>query len=71
MLATLSSSHSDALRSGGASVASALTSGYHLAYLIGAALVLAAIAVGMSSVLGVHEVVGLVTGYSVFTGLPS
>jgi hypothetical protein len=50
VLATLSSSHSDALRSGGASVASALTSGYHLAYLIGAALVLAAIAIGLTVV---------------------
>ena len=47
VLATLSSSRSEALRDGGASAASALTSGYHLAYLIGAALVLAAIAVGL------------------------
>jgi MFS family permease len=50
VLATLSSSRSDALRDGGASVASALTSGYHLAYLIGAALVLAAVAVGLTVV---------------------
>jgi sugar phosphate permease len=50
VLATLSSSRSDALRDGGASAASALTGGYHLAYLIGAALVLAAIAVGLTVV---------------------
>ena len=34
----------------GSSLASALTSGYHLAFLIGAALVLAAIAVGLTVV---------------------
>ena len=50
VLATLSSSRSDALLDGGASVASALTSGYHLADLIGAALVLAAVAVGLTVV---------------------
>ena len=50
VLATLSSSRSDALRDGGASVASALTGGYQLAYLIGAALVLAAILVGLAVV---------------------
>ena len=50
VLATLSSSHTDALRDGGEPLASALTSGYHLAYLIGAALVLAAIAVGLTVV---------------------
>ena len=50
VLATLSSSRSDALRDGGASVASALTSGYHLAYVIGGVLVLAAIAVGLTVV---------------------
>ena len=52
VLATLSSSRSDALRDSGASAASALTSGYHLAYLIGAALVLAAVAVGLTVVRG-------------------
>ena len=50
VLATLSSSHTDALRDDGEPLASALTSGYHLAYLIGAALVLAAIAVGLTVV---------------------
>jgi MFS family permease len=50
VLATLSSSRTDALRDGGEPLASALTSGYHLAYLIGAALVLAAIAVGLTVV---------------------
>jgi predicted MFS family arabinose efflux permease len=47
VLATLSSSRTDALRDGGASVASALTGGYHLAFVVGALLVLAAIAVGL------------------------
>ena len=35
------------------------------------ALLLAAIAVGMSSVLGIPDVIGLVTGFSLFTGLPA
>jgi hypothetical protein len=52
VLATLSSSRSETLRDSGASVASALTSGYHLAYLIGAALVLTAVAVGLTVVRG-------------------
>jgi EmrB/QacA subfamily drug resistance transporter len=50
VLATLSSSHTDALRDRGEPLASALTSGYHLAYLIGAALVLAAVVVGLTVV---------------------
>jgi MFS family permease len=50
VLATVSSSRSDALRDGGASVASALTSGYHLAFVIGALLVLAAIGIGLTLV---------------------
>jgi EmrB/QacA subfamily drug resistance transporter len=45
VLATLSATRSNDLISGGAARASALTSGYHLAFLIGAALVVAAIAV--------------------------
>jgi EmrB/QacA subfamily drug resistance transporter len=45
VLATLSATRSDNLIAGGAGTASALTSGYHLAFLIGAALVVAAIAV--------------------------
>jgi EmrB/QacA subfamily drug resistance transporter len=45
VLATLSSTRSDNLIDGGETTASALTSGYHLAFLIGAALVVAAIAV--------------------------
>ncbi len=45
VLATLSATRSDSLIDGGETVASALTSGYHLAFLIGAALVVAAIAV--------------------------
>jgi predicted MFS family arabinose efflux permease len=50
VLATVSSSRSDGLREGGASVASALTSGYHLAFLVGALLVLAAIGLGLTLV---------------------
>jgi EmrB/QacA subfamily drug resistance transporter len=45
VLATLASEHSDSLIADGDSTAQALTSGYHLAFWIGAALVLAAIVV--------------------------
>jgi MFS family permease len=45
VLATLSATRSDNLIDGGEATASALTSGYHLAFLIGAALVVSAIAV--------------------------
>jgi MFS family permease len=48
VLATLSSTRSDHLIEGGRSTASALTSGYHLAFLIGAGLVLAAIGVAVT-----------------------
>ena len=47
VLATLSTTRTDSLVSDGVSQASALTSGYHLAFLIGAGLVLAAIVVGL------------------------
>jgi EmrB/QacA subfamily drug resistance transporter len=43
VLATLSTTHTHSLVAGGASTASALTSGYHLAFGVGATLVLAAI----------------------------
>src|SRR4029077_2487346 len=45
VLATLSTSHSNALKASGHSTASALTSGYHLAFFLAAALVACAIAV--------------------------
>jgi EmrB/QacA subfamily drug resistance transporter len=45
VLATVSATHSDNLLRDGEAAASALTSGYHLAFYIGAALVLAALAV--------------------------
>jgi EmrB/QacA subfamily drug resistance transporter len=48
VLATLSTTRSDSLLDQGKSTASALTGGYHLAFLIGAALVLAAIAVAIT-----------------------
>jgi MFS family permease len=48
VLATLSATRSDSLISGGESTASALTSGYHLAFLIAAGLVVAAIAVAVT-----------------------
>ncbi len=48
VLATLSSTRSDNLIDNGSSTASALTSGYHLAFLIGAILVVAAIAVAIT-----------------------
>ena len=46
VLATLSTTRTDNLIDGGEATASALTSGYHLAFLIGAALVMTAIVVG-------------------------
>ena len=48
VLATVSASRTEGLVDDGASVASALTSGYHLAFWIGAALVLAAIVVAVT-----------------------
>ena len=45
MLATLSTSRSDSLEDAGQSTASALTSGYHLAFWVAAGLVIAAIVV--------------------------
>ena len=48
VLATLSASRSDGLVEDGEATASALTSGYHLAFLIGAILVAAAIAVALA-----------------------
>jgi EmrB/QacA subfamily drug resistance transporter len=47
VLATLSATHSERAAKHGDAVASALTGGYHLAFLIGAALVLAALAVAL------------------------
>ena len=47
VLATLSTQRSDSLRADGESTAAALNSGYHLAFLIGAALVVAAIVVAV------------------------
>jgi EmrB/QacA subfamily drug resistance transporter len=47
VLATLSATRSDDLMASGTNTASALTSGYHLAFLIGAALIAAAFAVGI------------------------
>jgi MFS family permease len=47
VLATLSSAETGRLRDSGESVLSALNGGYHLAYLIGAGLILAAIAVAV------------------------
>jgi EmrB/QacA subfamily drug resistance transporter len=48
VLATLSTTRSDSLIDSGEATASALTSGYHLAFLIGAALVVAAIVVALT-----------------------
>jgi EmrB/QacA subfamily drug resistance transporter len=49
VLATLATERTDARLSDGASAAAALNSGYHLAYLIGAGLVLVAIAIAFST----------------------
>jgi hypothetical protein len=48
VLATVSSTRSDGLIEGGESTASALTSGYHLAFLIAAVLVAAAVTVAVT-----------------------
>ena len=48
MLATVSATRSAELHHGGTSLAAALTSGYHLAFLIAAALVIAAIVVALA-----------------------
>ena len=48
VLATLSASRTDALAAGGTSAASALTGGYHLAFLVGAGLVVAAMVVALT-----------------------
>jgi fucose permease len=48
VLATLAATETDGLRGSGRSAAAALNGGYHLAYLIGAGLVLAAIAVALT-----------------------
>jgi EmrB/QacA subfamily drug resistance transporter len=48
VLATVSASRSDSLRDEGESLASALTSGYHVSFWIGAGLVVAAIAVALT-----------------------
>jgi sugar phosphate permease len=47
VLATVASEHTNALRASGESAAAALTAGYHLAFLIGAALVGVAILVAL------------------------
>jgi MFS family permease len=52
VLATLSATRSDDLIASGESTAAALTSGYHLAFLIGAALIVAALVVGLTVLQG-------------------
>jgi predicted MFS family arabinose efflux permease len=48
VLATLSATRSDGLADGGEATASALTGGYHLAFLVGGALVVAAVGVALT-----------------------
>jgi hypothetical protein len=48
VLATLSATRSESMIGGGEATASALTGGYHLAFLIGAGLVVVAIAVAVT-----------------------
>jgi MFS family permease len=48
VLATLATERTDALRADGVATASALNSGYHLAYLIGASLVLVALVIAVT-----------------------
>jgi EmrB/QacA subfamily drug resistance transporter len=71
LLATFATERTDSLRADGESLASALNSGYHLAYLIGAGLVVAAIAVaavvlrsGAPSAATTHEPAGARPAYS-------
>jgi hypothetical protein len=52
VLATLSASRTSDLVAAGESTASALVSGFHLAFLIGAALVVAALVVGLTVLQG-------------------
>ena len=52
VLATLSTSHSNALKAGGESTASALTSGYHLAFWVASALVGCALVVVLTAIDG-------------------
>jgi EmrB/QacA subfamily drug resistance transporter len=49
ILATVATERTDHVLSGGASTASALTSGYHVAYLVGAGMVVAAFAVALAT----------------------
>jgi EmrB/QacA subfamily drug resistance transporter len=62
VLATLSATRSEDLIGSGEATASALTSGYHLAFWIGAALVLAAIAVALTVIESPAEAEADVTG---------
>jgi hypothetical protein len=48
VLATLATTRTESLLAGGDSAASALTGGYHLAFLVGAGLVVAAIGVALA-----------------------
>jgi hypothetical protein len=54
VLATLSTSHSDHLKAAGDSTASALTSGYHLAFWVAAALVGGALIVVLAAIDSAH-----------------
>jgi EmrB/QacA subfamily drug resistance transporter len=59
VLATLSTTRTDNLLDSGKATASALTSGYHLAFLVGALLVVAAIAVGVTVIQPEKQAAGL------------
>jgi hypothetical protein len=62
VLATLSASHTNKLLARGESTAAALTGGYHLAFWIAAALVVAGIAVALTVVQPQGEAAGAVEG---------
>jgi EmrB/QacA subfamily drug resistance transporter len=55
VLATVSESRTDALADGGRATASALTGGYHLAFAIGAGLVVAALGIAIAVIRPEHE----------------
>ena len=58
VLATLSATRSETLVAGGHSTAAALTGGYHLAFLIGALLVAAAVVIGLTVIAPDAKAVG-------------
>jgi len=73
VLATVSASHTESLAAGGQATAAALTEGYHLAFLIAAGLIVAAIAVALAVLESEKQAVAHAdpaTGHAVPAGAP-